>query len=164
MNNGALYFFGADEETKRFDMLGEGELRQQVRDLAHERADRQRAAHTAAGLPLDVKTLMENWDGQLISIWRFNPGILTPGTWHQDCTVCPYATAWGRLGRRALDLGYLYDYELHPTYYRRYNPEMIVQFEAIKTRGDRMCKFRISLPSKQQPGEPGFKGYTGADV
>jgi hypothetical protein len=45
MNNGALYYFGADEQTKRFDMLGEAALRQQVRDLAHERADRQKAAH-----------------------------------------------------------------------------------------------------------------------
>ncbi len=164
MNNGALYYFCADEETKRFDMVGEAELRQHVRDLAHERADRQKAAHTAAGWDLDVKTLMDNWDGQLISIWQFDPGILTPGTWHQDCTWCPYAAAWDKLGPRALDLGYIYDYELHPTYYRRYHPEMTVQFEAIKTRGDTMCKFRISLPSKQKPGEPGFAGYTGEDV
>lgn len=164
MNNGALYFFCADEETKRFDMLGEAELRQHVRDLAHERADRQKAAHQAAGWDLNVKTLMDNWDGQLISIWQFNPGMLTPGTWHQDCTWCPYAAAWDKLGSRALDLGYIYDYELHPTYYRRYHPDMVVQFEAIKTRGDSMCKFRISLPAKQKPGEPGFKGYNGNDA
>ena len=164
MNNGALYYFCADEETKRFDMLGEAALREQVRALAHERADRQKAAHTAQGWDLNVKTLMDHWDGQLISIWTFDPGVLTEGTWHQDCTWCPYAAAWQKLGRRALDLGYLYDYELHPTYYRRYHPDMIVQFEGIKTRGDKMCKFRISLPSKQKPGEPGFKGYSGTDV
>ena len=40
---------------------------------------------------------------------------------------------------------------------------MIVQFEAIKTRGDATCKFRISMPSRQKPGEPPFVGYTGAD-
>lgn len=164
MNNGALYYFCADEETKRLDMLGEAALREQVRSLAHERADRQKAAHLAAGWDLNVKTLMEHWDGQLISIWQFAPGLLTEGTWHQDCTWCPYAAAWSELGKRALDLGYIYDYELHPTYYRRYHPEMIVQFEGIKTRGDPLCKFRISLPSRQRPGEPGFAGYAGRDV
>lgn len=164
MNNGALYFFCADEETKAFDMLGEAELRQQVRDLAHERADRQKAAHQAKGWDLNVKTLMEHWDGQLISIWQFDDGLLTKGTWHQDCTWCPYAAAWDDLGKRARDLGYIYDYELHPTYYKRYNPDMIVQFEAIKTRGDSKCKFRVSLPSQQKPSEPHFAGYTGKDV
>lgn len=164
MNNGALYYFCADEQTKVFDMLGEAELRQQVRDLAHERADRQKALHTAKGWDLNVKTLMEHWDGQLISVWKFDDGILTEGTWHQDCTWCPYAAAWEGLGKRARDLGYIYDYELHPTYYKRYHPEMRVQFEAIKTRGDSKCKFRISLPSRQQKGEPGFAGYTGDDV
>jgi hypothetical protein len=164
MNNGALYYFCGDAETRRFDMLGEAALREQVRALAHERADRQKTAHTANGWPLTVRTLMDHWDGQLISIWQFAPGILTDGTWHQDCTWCPYAAAWEGLGKRALDLGYLYDYELHPTYYRRYHPDMIVQFEAIKTRGDATCKFRISMPSAQEPEEPQFVGYTGSDV
>jgi hypothetical protein len=164
MNNGALYFFTADAATRRFDMVGEAALRAQVRALAHERADRQKQAHIAAGWPLDVKTLMEHWDGQLVSIWQFDPGLLTEGTWHQDCSWCPYAAAWGDLGPRALDLGYIYDYELHPTYYRRYHPDMTVQFEAIKTRGDSHCKFRISMPTKQKPGEPRFKGYTGQDL
>ncbi len=164
MNNGALYYFCADEQTKRFDMLGEAELRQQVRDLAHERADRQKAAHLAAGWELNVKTLMDHWDGQLVSLWQFAPGLLTEGTWHQDCTWCPYAAVWGEFGRRGLDLGYIYDYELHPTYYRRYHPDMVVQFEGITTRGDATCKFRISMPSRQRPGEPPFVGYTGRDV
>ena len=107
---------------------------------------------------------MDHWDGQLISIWQFAPGLLTEGTWHQDCTWCPYAAVWGEFGKRGVDLGYIYDYELHPTYYRRYHPDMVVQFEGIKTRGDGACKFRISLPSKQRAGEPRFPGYTGRDV
>jgi hypothetical protein len=164
MNNGALYYFCADEQTRRFDMVGEAELRQQVRDLAHERADRQKAAHRAAGWDLNVQTLMDHWDGQLISIWQFAPGLLTEGTWHQDCTWCPYAAAWSEFGKRGLDLGYIYDYELHPTYYRRYHPDMTVQFEGIKTRGDATCKFRISMPSRQRSDEPPFVGYTGKDV
>ncbi len=161
MNNGALYYFCADEETTRFDMVGEAALREHVRGLAHERADRQKAAHLAAGWELNVKTLMDHWDGQLVSIWQFAPGLLTEGTWHQDCTWCPYAAVWGEFGSRGLALGYIYDYELHPNYYRRYHPDMVVQFEGIKTRGDATCKFRIPMPSRQRPGQPPFPGQPG---
>jgi len=164
MNNGALYYFCGDAVTRRFDMVGEAALRENVRAIAIERADRQKAAHQAAGLPINVKTLMDNWDGPLVAVWRWEPGILSEGTWFQDCTWCPYAAAWGEFGQRGLDLGYIWDFELHPTYYRRYHPDMVVQFEAIKTRGDSMCKFRVSIPPLQKPDEPTFVGYTGVDV
>lgn len=164
MNNGAIYYFCADEETKRFDMVGESALRHHCQQLGVERARRQKAAHLAAGWELNLKTLMENWDGQLVSLWQFAPGILTKGLWHQDCTVCPYANVWGEFGRRALDLGYLYDNEMHSTYFREYHPDMLVQFAAIKTRGDHVCSFRVSMPSKMLPGDPQFEGYAGGDT
>jgi hypothetical protein len=107
---------------------------------------------------------MENWDGQLVSLWQFAPGTLTEGLWHQDCTVCPYADVWSEFGPRALDLGYLYDNEMHSTYFKEYHPDMLVQFAAIKTRGDSVCRFRVSMPSRMLPGDPQFEGYTGRDV
>lgn len=165
MNNGALYYFCADEQTRRFDMVGEFALREQCRALGIERARRQQAAHRAAGWDLNLKTLLDNWDGQLVSLWQFAPGgILTEGLWHQDCTVCPYADVWQAFGPRALDLGYLYDMEMHSAYFREYHPDMQVQFAAIKTRGDAVCKFRVSMPSRMRPDEPAFEGYTGEDV
>jgi hypothetical protein len=164
MNNGAIYYFCADEETKRFDMVGESALRNHCQQLGIERARRQKAAHLAAGWELNLETLMENWDGQLVSLWQFAPGVLTKGVWHQDCSVCPYADVWGEFGRRAMDLGYLYDKEMHSTYYQEYHPDMRVQFSSIKTRGDRVCGFRVSMPSKMLPGDPQFEGYTGRDI
>lgn len=164
MNNGALYYFCADEETKRFDMVGETALRTHCQQLGIERARRQKAAHLAAGWDLNLETLMEHWDGQLVSLWRFQPGTLSKGAWHQDCTVCPYADVWGEFGRRGLDLGYLYDKEMHSTYYQEYHPDMRVQFSSIKTRGDTACGFRVSMPSKMSPADPQFLGYTGRDV
>jgi hypothetical protein len=164
MNNGAIYYFCADEETKRFDMVGESALRGHCQQLGLERARRQKAAHLAAGWELNVKTLMENWDGQLVSLWQFAPGILSKGLWRQDCTVCPYANVWSQFGRRALDLGYLYDKEMHTTYYKEYHPDMVLQFAAIKTRGDSVCSFRVSMPSMMLPEEPQFEGYTGRDT
>lgn len=163
MNNGAIFYFCADEETTRFDMVGETALRQHCQQLGIERARRQKAAHIAAGWDLNVKTLIENWDGQFVSLWQFAPGTLTEGLWHQDCTVCPYADVWAEFGPRAMDLGYLYDNEMHSTYFREYHPDMLVQFAQIKTRGDAVCRFRVSMPSKMLPGDPLFEGYTGID-
>lgn len=165
MNNGALYYFCADELTRQFDMVGEFALREQCRALGIERARRQLAAHRAAGWDPNLKTLLDNWDGQLVSLWQFAPGgILSEGLWHQDCTVCPYADVWQTFGPRALDLGYLYDMEMHSAYFREYHPDMQVQFAAIKTRGDALCKFRVSMPSRMRPDEPAFEGYTGDDI
>ena len=162
--NGALYYFLADEITRRFDMAGEAVVRESVRNLARERAAAQRATHQAQGLPLNLVTLQNHWDGDFVSLWKFDEGVLTPGTWHQDCTSCPYFDVWETFGRRALDLGYIYDYELHPALYQAYHPDAVVQFEAIKARGDATCKFRVSIPSLQEEGEPQFAGYAGQDL
>jgi hypothetical protein len=162
--NGALYYFLAHEATQRFDMAGEALMRESIRNLALERAGAQLERHRAMGLPRDLVTLQNHWDGDFASLWVFEPGILTPGTWHQDCVRCPYFEVWETFGRRGLELGYIYDYELHPTLYRAYHPDAVVQFEAIKTRGDAACKFRVSIPTLQELGEPRFAGYTGGDV
>jgi hypothetical protein len=162
--NGALYYFLADQLTKRFDMAGEALLRENIRSLGRERAAAQLERHAGMGLPRDLVTLQNHWDGNLVSVWVFDPGYLSPGTWHQDCSWCPYYVTWESFGKRGLALGYIYDYELHPTLYRAYHPDCIVQFEAIKTRGDSHCRFRVSIPSLQKPGEPSFPGYTGGDV
>jgi hypothetical protein len=162
--NAALYYFVADETTRRFDMAGEAVMRESVRNLARERAAAQRVKHTAQGLPLDLVTLQNHWDGDFVSLWKFDEGVLTPGTWHQDCIACPYFDTWESFGSRGMALGYIYDYELHPTLYQAYHPDAVVQFEAIKTRGDAICAFRVSIPTLQEDGEPHFAGYTGRDV
>ncbi len=165
MNNGALYYFCADEQTKRFDWEGERALRRQVQALGIERVDRLIAQHDGRGWPRDLLTLTEHWDGALVSIWQFAPGrIAKDGAVVQTCTWCPYAEAWAEFGQRALDLGYLYDYEVHPTMFKRYHPEILTRMEAIKTRGDAVCTFHFTQPSKLQPGDPTFAGYGGRDV
>jgi hypothetical protein len=145
-------------------MAGEAVVRESVRNLARKRAAAQRADHQARGLPLNLVTLQNHWDGDFVSLWEFDEGVLTPGTWHQDCSWCPYYATWEQFGKRGIDLGYIYDYELHPTLYKAYHPDAVVQFEAIKTRGDARCKFRVSIPSLQEEGEPQFAGYTGLDA
>jgi hypothetical protein len=156
-NSGALYMFIAREVMRRWDATGEHVIREGVRGIARERGSVIRARHEREGKPLNLKSLMRDWDGPLVSTWVFtDEGYLSEGTWHQDCSYCPYADVWSEFGSEGLALGLLYDVELHPTMYETYHPGTIVRWEALKTRGDRLCKFRISIPELASPNDPEY--------
>jgi hypothetical protein len=157
MNNGALYFFVARELVHRFDTAGEQAVREGVRGIGVERGLAHRDRHRRQGKELNLKNLMEDWDGPLVSVWTWrDEGFLSEGTWHQDCVYCPYADAWQQFGPEGLALGYLYDMEVHTAIYQTYHPGAVVQWEALKTRGDPVCKFRFSIQDLVQPGDPRF--------
>lgn len=156
-NYAALYAHVAREAVDAFDMMGEELLRRAVRAIGEERGRRMREAHLQAGMRLSLKTMMEHYDVPIDAAWEWrDEGLLTDGTWHRDCTYCPYFEVWQELG--AVDLGYLYDYEFHMAQFRTYHPGIQVQFAGIKTRGDAMCRFRFSIPELQAEGEPRFEG------
>ena len=155
-NAGALYMFIAREVIRIWDATGEQLVREGVRGIGRERGSVLREKHTREGKPLNLKTLMLDWDGPLVSTWVFNEGYLSEGTWHQDCRYCPYADVWGEFGKEGLDLGLLYDIELHTTMYQTYHPGTIVRWDELKTRGDHLCKFRISIPELASPNDPEY--------
>jgi hypothetical protein len=156
-NAGALYMFIAREVIRIWDATGEQVIREGVRGIGRERGSVLRDRHQREGKPLNLKTLMLDWDGPLISTWVFNgDGYLSEGAWHQDCRYCPYADVWAEFGKEGLDLGLLYDVELHTTMYQTYHPGTIVRWEALKTRGDHLCKFRFSIPELASPNDPDY--------
>ena len=140
-----------------WDATGEQLIREGVRGIGRERGSVLRDKHIREGKPLNLKTLMMDWDGPLVSTWVFNEGYLSDGAWHQDCRYCPYADVWAEFGKEGLDLGLLYDVELHTTMYQTYHPGTIVRWDALKTRGDHLCKFRISIPELASPNDPEYK-------
>ena len=156
-NAGALYMFIAREVIRIWDATGEQVIREGVRSIGRERGTVLREKHIREGKPLNLKTLMEDWDGPLVSTWVFNEGYLSEGAWHQDCRYCPYADAWAEFGKEGLALGLLYDIELHTTMYTTYHPGTIVRWDALKTRGDHLCKFRISIPELASPNDPEYE-------
>src|SRR5262249_46844386 len=156
-NAGALYMFIAREVIRVWDASGEQVVREGVRGIGRERGTVLREKHTREGRPLNLKTLMEDWDGPLVSTWVFNEGYLSEGAWHQDCRYCPYADVWSEFGKEGLALGLLYDIELHTTMYTTYHPGTIVRWDELKTRGDHLCKFRISIPELASPNDPEYK-------
>jgi len=156
-NAGALYMFIAREVIRVWDATGEQLIREGVRGIGRERGSVLREKHIREGKPLNLNTLMMDWDGPLVSTWVFNEGYLSDGAWHQDCRYCPYADAWAEFGKEGLDLGLLYDIELHTTMYQTYHPGTIVRWDALKTRGDHLCKFRISIPELASPNDPEYE-------
>src|SRR5260370_175816 len=131
-------------------------LHEGVRGIGRERGSVLRDRHIREGKALNLKSLMLDWDGPLVSTWVFNEGYLSEGAWHQDCRYCPYADVWAEFGKQGLDLGLLYDIELHTTMYQTYHPGTIVRWDALKTRGDHLCKFRISIPELASPNDPEY--------
>jgi hypothetical protein len=155
-NAGALYMFIAREVIRVWDATGEQLVREGVRGIGRERGSVLRDRHIREGKALNLKSLMLDWDGPLVSTWVFNEGYLSEGAWHQDCRYCPYADVWAEFGKQGLDLGLLYDIELHTTMYQTYHPGTIVRWDALKTRGDHLCKFRISIPELASPNDPEY--------
>jgi L-2-amino-thiazoline-4-carboxylic acid hydrolase-like protein len=158
-NAGALYMFIAREIIRAYDATGEQLVRAGVRGIGRERGNALKEKHLREGKPLNLKTLMLDWDGPLVSTWVFNDdGYLSEGSWHQDCVYCPYADVWGAFGPEGLSLGYLYDIELHTTMYETYYPGTVVRWDELKTRGDHLCKFRITIPELLSPNDPQYAG------
>jgi hypothetical protein len=155
-NNGALYMFIAREVIRRYDAAGELLIREGVRGIGRERGNAIKERHLREGKSLNLKNMMLDWDGPLVSTWVMREGHLSEGTWHQDCRYCPYADVWAEFGQEGLALGYLYDVELHTALCQTYHPNVVVRWEALKTRGDHLCKFRFSIPELVSPDDPQF--------
>lgn len=155
-NRGALYVMVAREAIHRFDVAGEHAVREGIRRDGRERGDRQRERHVEAGRPLTLLNLMSDFDVPTQHAWEWRDEYLSDGVWFQDCTFCPHIPVWKELD--ALDLGYIYDVEIHQSQFRAYNPEIRVQWETLQTRGSKECRFRFTIPSLQQPDEPQFVG------
>ena len=158
-NAGALYMFIAREVIRVYDATGEQVIREGVRRIGRERGTVLKEKHLREGKPLTLTSLMNDWDGPLVSTWVFEDNeYLSDGVWHHDCRYCPYADAWSEFGREGLALGLLYDVELHTTMYTTYHPGTIVRWDALKTRGDHLCKFRVSIPELMSPNDPQYRG------
>tara|TARA_A100001037_G_scaffold263897_1_gene254385 strand:- start:7047 stop:8072 length:1026 start_codon:yes stop_codon:yes gene_type:complete len=141
---GALYFFLGTEVTTQLGDAGEKLLRRAVRETARERGEALRREHIAAGLPINLESLMKNYDSPVEEAFEWAEGeIMTPERWHADCTYCPFYDVWGEVGGQKL--GWLFDEELHPALYQAYHPGIQVKFVSNKNHGHAVCGFRFDI-------------------
>ena len=141
---GALYYFLGTELTEVLGDSGEQLLRKAVRETARERGEALRQEHIEAGLPINLESLMKNYDSPVEEAFEWaEDEVMTPTRWHADCTYCPFYDVWGKVGGQKL--GWLFDEELHPALYQAYHPGIQVKFVSNKNRGDHVCGFRFDI-------------------
>ncbi len=152
----ALQMFPAMELIDSFDASAEEAVREAAFAFGAERGGALRARHLAEGTPVNLqsmgRTLAER--DPLDALFAVgDDGYSSPGLSFFDCTYCPLADVWAGQGSRGLQLGYLFDMELHRGLVETYHPGAIVRWDALKTRGDAVCRFRFSVPELVTPAE-----------
>lgn len=152
----ALQMFPAMELIDSFDASAEEAVREAAFAFGAERGAALRARHLAEGTPVNLqsmgRTLAER--DPLDALFAVSAdGYSSPGLSYFDCTYCPLADVWAGQGSRGLQLGYLFDMELHRGLVETYHPGAIVRWDALKTRGDAICRFRFSVPELVTPQE-----------
>jgi hypothetical protein len=152
----ALQMYPAMELIDTFDASAEEAVREAAFAFGAERGAALRDRHLAEGIPVDLQTMSQTLGERdpLAAIFAIRgPVYSSPGISQFDCTYCPLADVWAQQGTEGLRLGYLFDMELHRGLVETYRPGAVVRWDALKTRGDAMCRFRFAIPELITPDE-----------
>jgi hypothetical protein len=161
---GGLQMYVSRELVRRFDATGEEVVREAAYQFGAERGSAVREKHLAEGRPLTLASFMSG-DG----LQERDPAAdvfvlsgeqhLSDGAWYADCTYCPLQEVWAHEGREGLSLAFLFDAPNHRGLFESYRPDVIVRWDAVKSRGDSVCKFRFTIPGLVTPDDPTPEEY-----
>lgn len=153
----ALEMYVGRELLADFDASGEEALRDACYAYGAERSTVMRERHLAAGIPLNLESMVgklaDDRDPMGAVFASRGEAYFSPGLTEFDCTYCPLAEVWAEEGKQGLELGYIFDMELHRGLLETYYPGAVVRWDALKTRGDSLCRFRFSIPELLTPEE-----------
>ena len=142
---------------ERFDATGEEVAREALYNFGAERAQGMREQAEREGRPLDFNSwfdiISQRDPNSAAWVFRGNTHI-SPGVFQVTCTYCPMADMWAEEGSQGLALGYIYDMEVHRGLVEAFNPQGVVAWDKVKTRGDRVCNFRFSIPALVTEDDP----------
>jgi hypothetical protein len=153
----ALQFYTARALVQAFDASGEEAVREASYNFGAERGQALRDRHLAEDIPINLATMDQTLNGvrdPLNAIFSIRgESYFSPAVSMFDCTYCPLAEVWAEEGAEGLALGYLFDMELHRGLVETFHPGAVVKWDALKTRGDAICRFRFSIPELATPEE-----------
>lgn len=138
-----LYLSLASEMIESFGDEGVETLRRAVRRYGKLRGRKLRDKHEEMGLPIDIRSLFEQYD--LPSQPKMVRRREALDEEHLISTViyCPYREVWRRHG--AEHLGLIYCEEFHVAMWREYKDNIVVEQPEILTRGDPRCRFIVYM-------------------
>ena len=153
----ALCMYTAKALTERFDATGEEVVRKALYNFGVERATGMREQVLAEGKPLDFRSWYETIQQRdpNSSAWIFRGDThISPGAFAVTCTYCPMAEVWSEQGGDGLAFGYIYDMEVHRGLVEGFHPGGVVAWDKVKTRGDKVCNFRFTIPELVTDDDP----------
>ena len=141
----------------RFGGTGEAVARRALYQFGAERATGMREQAQREGRALDFNSwfdiISKRDPNSAAWVFRGNTHI-SAGVFQVTCTYCPMADMWAEEGSEGLALGYIYDMEVHRGLVEAFNPQGVVAWDKVKTRGDRVCNFRFSIPDLVTDEDP----------
>lgn len=153
----ALGMYVSRALTNRFDATGEKLMRESLYNFGFERAQQAREEAVREGLPLDFQTwaeILSRRDPQATAFVFRGGTHISPGVYQMTCTYCPCAEVWSEEGAGGLGFGYIYDTEVHRGLVEGFHPGGVVAWNKVKTRGDKVCDFRFSIPELVTKDDP----------
>ena len=151
-----IYMHLARVATERFGRDGERSVRLGLRAYGLWRGREMQEAHHALGKPVNMETLMRNWDNA--STWVASDtiadeGRYTPNDVEFDVFHCPAANAWKEGDFH--QMGHWYCDEFHQAAARTYHPDGNVTIHENLMKGDDHCHFRWIMPPASAAHDPG---------
>jgi hypothetical protein len=146
----ALYMYVTEKTISKFGFKGERAIRKHLRAYGKWRGIEMRMAHQALGLPINMETLMKNWDSASVLYGDIEAeGLFTPHKVVHEVTACPASELWK--SNQFLRWGHMYCDEFHQACVSSYHPDGYVVIPENLMKGDPACKFYWIMPP--QPGD-----------
>jgi hypothetical protein len=141
-----LYYFMGKEMLDSFGDEGEQALRRSVRNFGVSRGEALRDRHQEAGLPIDVRSLFENYDlpygkdhYQVRKIIQFDEDHRVSET-----MICHLQEIWHELGgEEGKQIGAIYCDEFHQAMWGAYDNDITVDLPSLLSKNDPCCRFEV---------------------
>lgn len=146
-----LYMFFARQTLEDAGSEGETAVRESVRRYGEWRGTEMREAHISLGEPVNVETLMRNWDSASTYVAKDevqDQGSYAPHDVRFDVTYCPAALSWKEDGFHRW--GHVYCDEFHQAAASAYHPDAMVTIPINMMKGDDRCAFRWVMPNRDE--------------
>ncbi len=166
---GRLHLHGSRVLVEDFGKEGQGSLRQWIRRYATWRGHELRKAHMALGIPINVESLMRNWDNavtyHLMDEWN------REGSWSPHSVkvsvkegpgACPVSEPW--VEADYYRWGHVYCDELHQNIVQAYHPEAAVVIPQCMQKREPVCNFHWLMPPTASQDLEQIPPYPGQDV
>jgi hypothetical protein len=142
-----MYIIFAKEMVNSFGDEGKKALVRAVKSYGKARGERLRQRHLEMGLPINMRSLFEQYDLPGTSGTKKERKIFTDNELVSYTYTCPYEKVWRE--NSAVDLGLVYCENFHHAFWQTYRPDIDVKIPEILAKNDKDCLFIVKQPEDE---------------